>query len=109
MYYSQKIKTSINHNIYSLQISISLTVKTVTLGGFNLKPIFDDRKLKNHIFTSFSPHRCNPSITIGSFCRYVSDLVVCERTSGYRNFAVPFIPGNDPGSEHQPNLGLRVL
>ena len=33
------------------------TVKTETLG---VKRIFDDRKLKNHIFVSFLLHRYNP-------------------------------------------------
>src|SRR5438045_9515305 len=109
MYYSQKIKTSINHNIYSLQISISLTVKTVTLGGFNLKPIFDDRKLKNHIFVSFSPHRNNPSIMMGSFCRHASRLVVCESTSCCRKFTVRFIAVDHLGNDRQPNQGLRPV
>src|SRR5947199_10470915 len=71
------------------------TVRTVTLGGSNLKPIFDDRKLKNHIFVSFSPHRYNPSIMMGSFCRHASCLVVCERTSHCHKFTVRFIVGND--------------
>src|SRR5204863_4342262 len=55
------------------------TVKTITLGGFNLEPIFDVRKLKNHIYASFSSYRCNPSIIKSSFYRYASSLVACER------------------------------
>src|SRR5436190_3592944 len=52
----------------------TITVKTVTLGGFNLKPIFDIQKLKTHIFVSFSLDKCNPSIVKGSFRRYASGL-----------------------------------
>src|SRR5437762_14254596 len=47
-----------------------ITVRTVTLGGFHFKRIFEDQKLKNHIFTSFSPYRCNPFMVKSSFCQY---------------------------------------
>src|SRR5438876_9755071 len=70
------------------------TVKTVTLGGFNLKLIFDDRKLKILVFTSFSPHRYNLPIVKGSFCRYASGLVALQSTCRCRRFTVGFTAGN---------------
>src|SRR5437667_11565484 len=71
------------------------TVKTVTLGGFNLEPIFDVRKLKNHIYASFSSYRCNPSIIKSSFYRYASSLVACESTSCSSKFTVGIESGHD--------------
>src|SRR5437762_9430687 len=70
------------------------TVKTVTLGGFNLKPIFDERKLKILVFASFSPHRYNLPIVKGSFCRYGSGLVALQSTCRCRRFTVGFAAGN---------------
>src|SRR5438876_544795 len=82
------------------------TVKTVTLG---VKPIFDDRKLKNYIFMSFSPHRYNPSIMMSSFCRHASRLVICESTSCCHKFTVRFIAVDHLGNDRQPNPGLRPI
>src|SRR5438552_17042103 len=78
----------------SCELDIQITVKTVTLGGFNLKLIFDDRKLKILVFASFSPHRYNLPIVKGSFCRYASGLVALQSTCCCRRFTVGFTAGN---------------
>src|SRR5438477_13163997 len=78
-----------------LSILKYITVKTVTLGGFHFKPIFDIRKLKNHIYASFSSYRCNPSIIKSSFYRYASSLVACESTSRSSKFTVGIESGHD--------------
>ena len=72
-----------------------ITVKTVTLGGFHFKLIFDVRKLKNHIYASFSSYRCNPSIIKSSFYRYASSLVALESTSRSSKFTVGIESGHD--------------
>ena len=66
-------------------------------GRVHLKRIFDDRKLKNHIFASFSPYRCNLSIVKSSFCRYASSIVACESTSRSSKFIVGIEAGHDCG------------
>src|SRR5205814_3374381 len=75
----------------------AITVRTVTLGGFNLKRIFGDQKLKNHIFASFSPYRCNPLMIKSSFCRYASSIVACKSTSRSSKFTVGIEAGHDCG------------
>src|SRR5947207_3207251 len=74
--------------------SLTITVKTVTLGGFHLKLIFDNGKLKILVFASFSPRRYNLSIVKGSFCRYASGLVALQSTCRCRRFTVGFTAGN---------------
>src|SRR5436190_21085167 len=91
------------------RILMLLTVKTVTLGGFNLKRIFDDRKLKILVFASFSPHRYNLPIVKGSFCRYSSGLVALQSTYHCRKFTVRFIAVDDLGNDRQLNPGLMSV
>src|SRR5436190_21403586 len=86
-----------------------ITVKTVTLGGFHLKLIFDNRKLKILVFASFSPCRYNLSIVKGSFCRYASGLVALQSTCHCRRFTVRFIAVDNLGNDRQLNPGLMSV
>src|SRR5204862_1288192 len=96
--------------IISKRIIFTLyTVKTVTLGGFHLKLIFDNRKLKILVFASFSPRRYNLSIVKGSFCRYASGLVALQSTCHCRRFKVRFIAVDDLGNDRQLNPGLMSV
>src|SRR5438552_15541822 len=89
----QLCKVSLN-TIFMYKNKLFNTVKTVTLGGFHLKLIFGNRKLKILVFASFSPRRYNLSIVKGSFCRYASGLVALQSTCRCRRFTVGFTAGN---------------